>query len=83
MFAKNQSLIWNVILKHKLQEGFESSSQFLSLSFSCYIVEELVGMMVTPNMKNSCLNYLLISDISVPDHNLSITTKDYKNDIGI
>ena len=29
--------------------------------------------MVTPNMKTSCLNYLLISTISGPDHNLSIS----------
>ena len=67
------NLIWNVILKHKLQEGFESSSFLFSFNFSSYIVEELVGKMVTPNMKTSCLNYLLISIISDPDHNLSIS----------
>ena len=42
-------------------------------------MEELVGMMVALNMKI----VVSISDISAPDHNLSITTKDYKNDIGI
>ena len=34
-----------------------------------------------PDHESSCLICLLISDISIPDHNLSIT-KDYNNEIG-
>ena len=46
--------IINVVIRNVIKKnynGFESGSWFSLLSLPCYIVEELVGMMVALNMK--------------------------------